>query len=32
MESVATSVDELKIENICFKLPEDAMLEKNPYN
>ena len=32
MESVATSVEEQKIDDTLFKLPEDAMLEKNPYN
>lgn len=32
MESVASSVNEEKIDNALFKLPEDATLEKNPYN
>jgi hypothetical protein len=32
MESVATSVEEQKIDDTLFKLPEDATLEKNPYN
>lgn len=32
MESVATSVEELQIDEELFKLPDDAVLEKNPYN
>jgi hypothetical protein len=32
MESVATSVQEEEIDDTLFELPEDAMLEKNPYN
>jgi hypothetical protein len=32
MESVATSVEAQKIDDTLFKLPEDATLEKNPYN
>lgn len=32
MESVATSVDTKKIEDAIFRLPDGAVLEKNPYN
>lgn len=32
MESVATSVEPQKVDATLFKLPEGAVLEKNPYN
>ncbi len=32
MESVATSVEEMKIDDALFQLPDAATLEKNPYN
>lgn len=32
MESVATSIEEQKIDHALFALPENATLEKNPYN
>ena len=32
MESVATFVDTKKIEDAIFRLPDGAVLEKNPYN